>query len=471
MIKLVFLLFAFLKGLIFNPAVEKSFFAISSAFISYEASAQRQSNATAIGADLSYRGIFQQSGITPINSDFWLKVTDANGLQLTPKSISFDTLANRLPTASTSINNILLMGSTGLVSYTKLDSLADAISFSMNALVSSDTALFLMTDYKAYQAVTDLETWANGEFYPLANPDGYVKLSESDLLYKPLSWFPSWSDVTSKPTFASVATSGDYNDLINLPSIPAAQVNSDWSAASGVSEILNKPTIPTLVSQLTNDAGYINSVPAQSFASLTGKPTTLSGYGITDAYPLSGNPSGFLTENQSITLSGDVDGTGTTAITTTLSNTGVSAGNYNFVTVDLKGRVTAGTNETINDAPGRTLVTTTSSTGFQISATRNAEVSYEGTFQTTTTIGGPASITVFLETSNTNSTTPGDWTIIAQQTNSSTATLAIVINIVDVEPWSLTRTIPAGKYVRIRYGSITGTASASINTQQQEVTK
>lgn len=41
--------------------------------------------------------------------------------------------------------------------------------------------------------------------------------------------------------------------------------------------------------------GYLTSVPAQSFASLTGKPTTLSGYGITDAYPLSGNPSGFLT--------------------------------------------------------------------------------------------------------------------------------------------------------------------------------
>src|SRR6056300_133063 len=31
-------------------------------------------------------------------------------------------------------------------------------------------------------------------------------------------------------------------------------------------------------------AGYLTSVPAQSFASLTGKPTTLAGYGITDGY-------------------------------------------------------------------------------------------------------------------------------------------------------------------------------------------
>ncbi len=45
----------------------------------------------------------------------------------------------------------------------------------------------------------------------------------------------------------------------------------------------------------SNPAGYISSVPAQSFTSLTGKPTTLSGYGITDAYPLTGNPSNFLT--------------------------------------------------------------------------------------------------------------------------------------------------------------------------------
>ena len=42
-------------------------------------------------------------------------------------------------------------------------------------------------------------------------------------------------------------------------------------------------------------AGYLTSVPAQSFASLTGKPTTIAGYGITDAFDgafgsLSGKP-------------------------------------------------------------------------------------------------------------------------------------------------------------------------------------
>lgn len=43
---------------------------------------------------------------------------------------------------------------------------------------------------------------------------------------------------------ATVATTGNYNDLQNTPTIPAAQVNSDWNAESGVAQILNKPTIP-----------------------------------------------------------------------------------------------------------------------------------------------------------------------------------------------------------------------------------
>ena len=77
----------------------------------------------------------------------------------------------------------------------------------------------------------------------------------------------------------------DYNDLINRPVIPTtteeltnnsgfitsadvpAQVNADWNATSGAAQIMNKPTIPTVptnVSAFTNDAGYItmDSIPA-----------------------------------------------------------------------------------------------------------------------------------------------------------------------------------------------------------------
>jgi len=55
------------------------------------------------------------------------------------------------------------------------------------------------------------------------------------------------ADVALKANTANISAVGfsnDYNDLDNKPTIPAAQVNSDWNATSGLAEILNKPTIP-----------------------------------------------------------------------------------------------------------------------------------------------------------------------------------------------------------------------------------
>ena len=54
-----------------------------------------------------------------------------------------------------------------------------------------------------------------------------------------------------KVTLSTVATSGSYNDLSNKPSIPAEQVNADWNATSGKAQILNKPTIPSAVTEST----------------------------------------------------------------------------------------------------------------------------------------------------------------------------------------------------------------------------
>lgn len=56
--------------------------------------------------------------------------------------------------------------------------------------------------------------------------------------------------------------------------------------------------------------------------------------------------SGTNTGDQTITLTGDVTGSGTGSFATTLSDTGVIAGTYKSLTVDIKGRVTSGTNPT-----------------------------------------------------------------------------------------------------------------------------
>lgn len=52
----------------------------------------------------------------------------------------------------------------------------------------------------------------------------------------------------------------------NKPSIPAAQVNSDWNAVSGVAEILNKPTIP----DVSGKADKVSSPTSGHFAGLDG---------------------------------------------------------------------------------------------------------------------------------------------------------------------------------------------------------
>lgn len=63
-----------------------------------------------------------------------------------------------------------------------------------------------------------------------------------------------YDDLINKPTIPSAQIQSDWNEadssavdyIKNKPTIPAAQVNSDWNASSGVAEILNKPTIPTI---------------------------------------------------------------------------------------------------------------------------------------------------------------------------------------------------------------------------------
>ena len=59
----------------------------------------------------------------------------------------------------------------------------------------------------------------------------------------------------------------------------------------------------------------------------------------------------YLTGNQTISLSGDATGSGTTAITVTLANSGVTAGTYTKLTVDSKGRATAGSSLLASDIP------------------------------------------------------------------------------------------------------------------------
>ena len=107
--------------------------------------------------------------------------------------------------------------------------------------------------------------------------------------------------ILNKPSLATVATTGDYSDLLNKPSIPAAQVNADWNSSSGVSEILNKPTIPSgdeLVPSATSvDAGKVLTVDSQGSPSWV-TPSGGTTYSAGDGIAIDGNN----------VISADVDG-------------------------------------------------------------------------------------------------------------------------------------------------------------------
>ena len=70
----------------------------------------------------------------------------------------------------------------------------------------------------------------------------------------------------------------------------------------------------------------------------------------TTAY-VQGEIGSFITGNQTVTLSGDASGSGTTSISVTLANSGVTAGTTSGITVDAKGRITAITGLSASDIP------------------------------------------------------------------------------------------------------------------------
>ena len=108
------------------------------------------------------------------------------------------------------------------------------------------------------------------------NAGDYLKSTGSTIEWTTFPTIPSaqvnsdWNatsgvaQITNRPTLAAVATSGSYVDLSNKPTIPAAQVQTDWNQSN------------------TNAVDYIQNKPSLfsgAYADLTGKPTIPSNLG------------------------------------------------------------------------------------------------------------------------------------------------------------------------------------------------
>lgn len=116
--------------------------------------------------------------------------------------------------------------------------------------------------------------------------------------------------------------------------------------------------------------------------------------------------------------------------------------------------------------PSRSFVTTqAAANGFQVSATRDAKVSYSVTIGTSISLAGNASGYVVLEINETNATS--GWQEVGRVTNGQSGALVIGLTLNQVAGGILETTIPAGYYGRLRTVNVSGTPSYTFNSGQE----
>ena len=145
---------------------------------------------------------------------------------------------------------------------------------------------------------------------------------------------------------STVATSGSYNDLSNKPTIPTVnnatltiQKNGSNVAtftANASSNVTANITVPTKVSQLTNDSGFLTahqSLSNYSTLANTVKSLSISGKTIT-VTPGSGNAYTLTTQDTTYSAGTNLSLSGTTFnVSSTPSFTSITVSGYT-ITVD-----------------------------------------------------------------------------------------------------------------------------------------
>lgn len=203
----------------------------------------------------------------------------------------------------------------------------------------------------------------------------------------------------------------------------AVQVNADWGSGSGLAQIFNKPTV---VSAFTNDAGYLTN-------------TALSGYATSAAVA-----STYATQ---ATVSGKFN-------TPTGSTSQYVRGDGSLATLPV-----AASRSFAN--PSRTL-----NSSYQISATRDAMVSYAVNIAAALSLSGGQTGTVTLQYADDSGFTT-NVVSVNSATNGNTGTLTIGLGLTQTGTAGVSGIIPAGKYVKLVTANTAGTPTFSYLSGQE----
>lgn len=114
-------------------------------------------------------------------------------------------------------------------------------------------------------------------------------------------------------SLATVATSGSYNDLLNKPTIPAAQIQSDWdqTTTTALDYIKNKPSLATVATSgnygdLVNKPNLATVATSGSYNDLINKPTIPTVNDNTLTIKKNGTNVATFTANSSTDVSADI---------------------------------------------------------------------------------------------------------------------------------------------------------------------
>jgi hypothetical protein len=305
---------------------------------------------------------------------------------------AISTTAVSIPSGSISVTggDLTLSGSTGtgitnatLTSvgtagtYTKITTDAKGRVTSGTTLASSDLPTYTGT-ITSSQVTTALgftpENIANK-----ATANGYASLDGSGKV--PSAQLPSYvDDVLEYANLAAFPVTGSSGIIYVTQD---TNKTYRWTGSAYV-EISPSPGTTDSLTEGSTNLYYTNTRARASLSFTAGSGAYNSTTGAitipTNTTHLT-NGSGYITGNQTVTLSGDASGSGATAITVTLANSGVTAGTYNNVTVDAKGRVTSGSNASYLTTSGKAadsdLLDGQDSTGFLRLLSGGAEASID----------------------------------------------------------------------------------------------
>ena len=95
------------------------------------------------------------------------------------------------------------------------------------------------------ELVTSLSTLNNNKVPNTRTVNGKALSADITLSATDVGALPSTTPIPAAQVNADWNASSGVAQILNKPTIPAAQVNADWNATSGLAKILNKPRIPT----------------------------------------------------------------------------------------------------------------------------------------------------------------------------------------------------------------------------------